>query len=414
MDLIYRYAAFTIVAAAGTDANAGLPAFCGTRTVSQHSATVQGVDLITVPRSVSALVEKSKWNTRAWTLQEYALSTRLLLFTDSQVMFECTSGLQREDLVLESADRGISLHDESFIGARISFARKYEENTFYRYGNIYPRLVQSYLTRELSLDEDFINAFTGILNALTPFVGSFRFGLPEHDFSLALLWETRSPFPVARRSGFPSWSWAGWKHKWHCDYGLSMANYRSFLPVITCFQIGENAQISFCQEAKIRDLDLLPTIRKHLTPPDTAKVDFFTAFTRLNISLKHLLIFWTTSAHLSVSRENSNAYVGDDDPNKVRDLYLIEGPDGIDVGHIYLNQKWRDAQPDKLKFIAIGAREKQRHLMLLTMVIEWANGVAFRVQVPRMTGRENYPGYMLLSQDVWMVAKPEKKLIPLC
>lgn len=59
MDNIYRSASLTIVAAAGSDANAGLPDVRRPRTVTQHVAMVKGYELTTVPELPTFAIESS-------------------------------------------------------------------------------------------------------------------------------------------------------------------------------------------------------------------------------------------------------------------------------------------------------------------------------------------------------------------
>ncbi|KAH8707650.1 hypothetical protein GQ44DRAFT_557859, partial [Phaeosphaeriaceae sp. PMI808] len=82
----------------------------------------------------------------------------------------------------------------------------------------YQRIVRQYSLRNVTNDGDILNAFTGVMNALESSLGSFHYGLPLSFFSRALCWtpETMERIslmtqtPITRRTGFPSWSWAGW------------------------------------------------------------------------------------------------------------------------------------------------------------------------------------------------------------
>jgi len=73
----------TLVAAAGSDATAGLPgALSGSRQVVQPAERVHQVTLLLEAAPLSVVLAASCWRTRAWTFQEEHLSTRLLVFTD--------------------------------------------------------------------------------------------------------------------------------------------------------------------------------------------------------------------------------------------------------------------------------------------------------------------------------------------
>ncbi|MCJ1450829.1 hypothetical protein MMC28_001163 [Mycoblastus sanguinarius] len=90
MDSVYEHAVATIVAAAGDDADFGLP---GVRNVrkEQPFAVVQGMLLASTLRRPENLIEDSQWATRGWTYQEAVMSRRRLVFTSDQVYFECKS-----------------------------------------------------------------------------------------------------------------------------------------------------------------------------------------------------------------------------------------------------------------------------------------------------------------------------------
>jgi hypothetical protein len=74
----------------------------------------------------------------------------------------------------------------------------------------YWRFLTSYLRRNLSYDGDILNAFAGILDALSPLLGTFRWGIPVLYPHIMLTWNFPLAYPVQRRTGFPSWSWTGW------------------------------------------------------------------------------------------------------------------------------------------------------------------------------------------------------------
>ena len=81
MGSIYLKAIFTIVAAAGKDADAGLPGVRPwSRTVDQQSVDIL-LTAIDGPH-YDGEVRNSTWSTRGWTLQEEALSARRLIFTE--------------------------------------------------------------------------------------------------------------------------------------------------------------------------------------------------------------------------------------------------------------------------------------------------------------------------------------------
>ncbi|KAG8533921.1 uncharacterized protein KY384_001662 [Bacidia gigantensis] len=89
MDLIYSSAVLTIAAASGDTADAylaGMPS--NPRTFCQHIEKIQDIYLANRPADFSQAINKSVWNSRAWTLQERLLSPRVLYIgKQSQPLF---------------------------------------------------------------------------------------------------------------------------------------------------------------------------------------------------------------------------------------------------------------------------------------------------------------------------------------
>ncbi|MCJ1259453.1 hypothetical protein MMC24_007291 [Lignoscripta atroalba] len=204
MDRIYSGSFVTIVAASGSDANAGLPHVRpGSRGIQQHTETVGDLQLVIALAGLSAHLATSKWISRAWTFQEGLLTRRRLIFTDEQVFYECVKGRNCEAI---SASRRYTILDNS-----LHLTAPGQEWEF----KVYDQLLQLYKDRALSYESDSINAFAGIIKAMERLHNvSFLWGLPEMDFESALLWQlsdtSEQDHILQRRGQFPSWSWAGW------------------------------------------------------------------------------------------------------------------------------------------------------------------------------------------------------------
>ncbi|KAF2736271.1 HET-domain-containing protein, partial [Polyplosphaeria fusca] len=89
MDLVYQAADLTIIAAAGSNADAGLPGVLDTPRNQQPVVEVGDVEIINSMPHPHNTILRSRWSTRAWTLQEAVLSRRRLVFTQDQTYFEC-------------------------------------------------------------------------------------------------------------------------------------------------------------------------------------------------------------------------------------------------------------------------------------------------------------------------------------
>ncbi|KAK5656477.1 hypothetical protein OQA88_4860 [Cercophora sp. LCS_1] len=234
MDTIYGCARLTLVAAAGSDAQAGLPGVrAGTRPRRQRAIRIdKSVLLAEVLPTFKAVVDKSIWNSRGWTYQERILSGSKLYFTDEQAYFECPHGYSCEDnlcgphesdAALGHAADGVVI-DDSPPGGVLDDKYQIEQKRILDYV-IYEGVVREFTARTLSYEEDVEAAFQGVANALRLriFNGSpVLFGIPLCYIDLALLWYPSGRLQRRRRrvehglgdpGHFPSWTWMGWKGK---------------------------------------------------------------------------------------------------------------------------------------------------------------------------------------------------------
>ncbi|KAF7678853.1 hypothetical protein GT037_002601 [Alternaria burnsii] len=246
MGAVYGGATLTIIAAAGESPHSGLPGINGTPRRLQYSHAVgtsgQRIISLEVPRTE---IQNSFWNTRGWTFQELVLSRRRLVFTGSQMYFQCNSMHGLENLPSRhpaspspdpSLEAGIC-HDDLIAFPNLDMRSTVQ--TLYLQ-------IEEYYDRRLSFREDSIKAVTGIINAFELGKGNDRiratqvFGLPifynqtsptfclpsekkcnltvftpTSTFAYSLTWSAMLN-KVTRYSGvtdtlFPSWSWASCK-----------------------------------------------------------------------------------------------------------------------------------------------------------------------------------------------------------
>lgn len=222
MDVIYSEAWLTIVAAAGKDADGGIPGVTAevVRTRCQMCVTVvpgprrepsslppteppdsPPITVANVLDNGGDVINGSTWNTRGWTYQERLLSRRQLIFTTAQVFFHCRDGCRcREDRHLGDAQGTEASSSDSFF-------LDFENSDLFA---IFAQAVHEYTERFLSEPEDKIWGLFGILTRLARLFGApFFFGLPSSLFDAGLLW---MPVGTCTRGDkrFPSWSWAGW------------------------------------------------------------------------------------------------------------------------------------------------------------------------------------------------------------
>ncbi|PQE22829.1 Heterokaryon incompatibility protein [Rutstroemia sp. NJR-2017a BBW] len=235
MGAIYSRALITIVNAAG-DGSTGLPGIhAGTRTLPQIKIQLQNFDLIEIADDeyhldgTSTLDNISMWEKRAWTYQEQLFSKRMLIFRKKQVYWHCRSATWAEEKVLEvKGIPPILASVEKMISGVSYLPRNLTEENIQSLETIgdkeyllYTQHVRAYSSRQLSYASDALNAFAGVIRALSLLSkDEFIWGLPKSNFADALLWSVRDSQKntclqnVFSRDGlvhqlpFPSWSWA--------------------------------------------------------------------------------------------------------------------------------------------------------------------------------------------------------------
>ncbi|KFA71931.1 hypothetical protein S40288_06728 [Stachybotrys chartarum IBT 40288] len=149
MDLIYAKASLTIIAAAGNGPDHGLPGVNGPLRIPQPEFIFPNLRLVSTLPSAAHTVRSSKWSTRAWTYQEFLLSTRRLIFTETQVLFEC-NGMHCSELKFDTF-----AYNEGALQTKAPGLDPHD----------YMEFVYQYSARELSHLTDHLNAFQGIINS---------------------------------------------------------------------------------------------------------------------------------------------------------------------------------------------------------------------------------------------------------
>ena len=267
MASIYSNSYLTLCAADGIDANSGLlgvPQSSQPRNMQQDIlAFTDGVDTSSWVRWMYGV---TAYDERGWTFQEKVLSRRMLSFTNHGLEWRC------QEAVFQEQDLDTRRPASDYGDLSIAWA-----DTSWPCLQKWDNLVSSYLKRTLTYEEDILRAFSGILGALDGSMSEgFHFGLPQQFFDAALLWVPKEhltprqdPRNGVARSGFPSWSWAGWKGATQSQINaFGLGHLRSNLivnhsprlidifPCVTWFKI---------------DMD---TLEKVIIPNDYAKYQF--------------------------------------------------------------------------------------------------------------------------------------------
>ncbi|KAL5323673.1 hypothetical protein ACEPPN_008213 [Leptodophora sp. 'Broadleaf-Isolate-01'] len=263
MGSIYRNSQLTIIAAAGDDPTYGLPGV--RKRHRQHQSHAQiGETYIRGIQRIDHIVQPSRWNSRGWTYQEGILATRRLIFTTSQLYYECHGMSCCEAFSLPYTTMH-SLSNQRLsakyftippgqVGERIGmFPNPATNGRGGKAGDVYVHIAR-YSLRSLSWDTDRLKAFLGILGAFE--MGGYgvrhHWGIPilpcpciesgselakkfsKTSFVLGLMWTHKFRDKNLRVEGLPSWSWSGVLGGVEWDYGMGEG---TFLGDATLFDV---------------------------------------------------------------------------------------------------------------------------------------------------------------------------------
>jgi hypothetical protein len=189
MTAVYANAALTIVAADGSDADAGLKGLRGLTPPRDNLCILEWPDGTCLNWPGSSGLRDAPWNERGWTFPEYVFSRRRLIFVADSVRWECGKGCLWEEHsqrgILPTPERSSEYEPDNVAirrttgSAALTFADMLAFQT----------LVNGFNDRQLTYADDAMDAFSGVLTALAPkFIGGFLWGSPVMFLDLALLW----------------------------------------------------------------------------------------------------------------------------------------------------------------------------------------------------------------------------------
>ncbi|KAF4627390.1 hypothetical protein G7Y89_g10764 [Cudoniella acicularis] len=369
MDEIYATAAFTIIAAAGDHADAGLPGVGSwLREAQRHIITIQDVEVSNVIPCLAVTAERSIWNTRGWTYQERMFSRRAIILTEAQAFFACSRGVEYElkNRLLPNYGverfRNISSHPPLMAA--------------------YAKSVEEYSLRSLTNQADILRAFHGIANHLSRKSGSpFFYGLPSWDFEAALLWQP-SKEAVPRKASevvLPTWSWASTQGAINYSFTERITTRQTDVPIPAFLPEGEEPEFfpikwllnidgtnlilvkdstsGIGNSQENRSSTTATTISN--PPPET--------LTQLSLQEQGRLLFSTQHAHLLL--KNSVPFV-------TNDTWWTDYTDGINFSHIsiasiyHLNLASNNGD-EPIGFIELDKKWAQKHLPTSADKQEW-------------------------------------------
>lgn len=215
MASIFETAVLTLVVADGEDAQYELRGLHGISKPRSLPPVLLLTDQASVTTRLCGKIQRSKWATRGWTLQEQLFSRRKLVFIQDSVRWIC-----RENSYYEDVNSPFNL-DPSMLyfdgGGYIEKRSIQDLSLYFPDLSILIDLLAEYSGRDLTYEEDVIPAFSSTLNVLRRgFPRGFIYGLPVSFLDAALIWRTSLSRPRRSSSGSqadcpPSWTWAGWK-----------------------------------------------------------------------------------------------------------------------------------------------------------------------------------------------------------
>lgn len=213
----YKNSSLTIVAANNPTVTAGfLHPRPSTQTCTLPFLTPDGETgaISIIPRSY-ALQPMEPLYTRAWALQEFLLSPRLLTFGTHEVTYQCST------TPITPAAPSHRSYDPNWPCTRIDsvFERRStyiprnaepDEMALRRRRNIWQSLVQDYTSRTLSVPADKLPALAGIAKELeSAWHDGYVAGMWRSDLFSWLLWKSSENVPRSNEIWrAPSWSWA--------------------------------------------------------------------------------------------------------------------------------------------------------------------------------------------------------------
>ncbi|KAH9882935.1 hypothetical protein J1614_000301 [Plenodomus biglobosus] len=254
MDAVYRQAVVTLIAAAGSHADYGLPGVSRCLRRPSLSVTHPHGHLSAIRGVPDLSLHGCKWASRAWTYQEGLLSTKRLVFTDDQLYFEC-QGLYCTEMLNIPYEIWEEKHhsDQPYLHYLYRMDPHMGIFPLDRCGvdpwDIFNRITE-YSQRSLTFYADVLRGMLGIFRAFEREKNPMRhlYGVPYPQmawtlpnattsernskrrlpmFSESLRWTLSTP--SERREGFPSWSWTGWYGKviWPDVYTASTYPHRT-------------------------------------------------------------------------------------------------------------------------------------------------------------------------------------------
>jgi hypothetical protein len=401
MDHIYSCASLTIVSTA-PDSDSAIPGQ-SSRPAGQETCKVGSLNLVNSLSTLEQALAASSWDSRGWTLQEKTFSTRLLIFTQSQAYWHCNSAVYAEDTVLEDPNASESL-ENTVYNYEGSSTSQYKVSPNRAAWDRYKNLVESYMPRKLSFEDDTLRAFAGVLNSLRPELGEHFWGLPTFHFGQAQQWIFTGHAPMNRRSQFPSWSWAGWR----IESSDQIDSIGGSPTTIWWWRVSDSGQFVRIYDSRKPEPEYTNAHFGVVSDRDPPRLDDVSGMGTddlhsLKVPLSHILRFWTSTATVTIGRKPW----GKTQSKRCSEYGLYAPGKEQPISRVYLENEWRNGKGDQFEAIFMFRTEGKGifdyDISVQVMVIEWIDGIAYRVQMCNV----------LMRWHNWQALGPQFKLITL-
>lgn len=237
---VYSYSLVTLVAATGTNANAGLPGVTTPRDTWQTEVRVPVPEQDVPMRLVTSMSRMTHeddnfltgtiWSSRGWTFQERELARRIVAFTEEQVYWICEGGYDIEETDVTSGT-GIARCDWEYMeeprALRLNLRKNQPADEAVHDPYALGKCIDYYQTKTLTNQGDAFDAFSAILQSIEDRTGeTFLWGLARSTFDTGIWWDGSLENGLVRRRvclttlevtslqqhvPFPSWTWLGWE-----------------------------------------------------------------------------------------------------------------------------------------------------------------------------------------------------------
>lgn len=240
MGEIYARAALTLVVAAGDGVEQGIPGISLPREEQLSLKTERGLYTTSLLRP-DIEIGRSTWASRGWTYQEGLLSRRRLVFTPSQVYFQCRCLHCHESISLPLC-----------MASSVQLGRVFPDTgPLWRSGQVKEH-IKAYLGKGFTDKTDRLDAFRGVLHrylqmdlAVENFLALPLFDPKDFKISkvvsqtdrlaVALGWvldrltaSEDADFSYRLAGSFPSWTWLAWQPK----HGQSKAGHSFYFNLV--------------------------------------------------------------------------------------------------------------------------------------------------------------------------------------